>query len=360
MKTIAFFNNKGGVGKTTLLYHLAWMFSELGVRTVALDLDPQSNLTSMFLSEDRLAELWEDPTDGQTIVAAVAPLLEEGTGDVRSPHLERVARNLALVPGDLGLARMEDELSAQWPNCLEGVAKAFRITSALHRAVTLAATDFKAELALIDVGPNLGALNRCAVIAADHLAVPLVPDLFSLQGLRNLGPTLRKWRSGWKKRLEEAPSNLTGLPTDNVRAYAALLKEAPSNLTGLPTGAMEPAGYIVLQHAVRQSRPVKAYLRWAERIPAEYRKAMELPAGDDTLTLDTDPNCLAQLKHYRSLMPLAMEAGKPIFHLKPADGAIGAHVAAVNECGNDFRRLAQRLAKATGLELPAPLFTLNS
>jgi cellulose biosynthesis protein BcsQ len=333
MRTIAFFNNKGGVGKTTLLYHLAWMFSELGVRTVALDLDPQSNLTSMFLSEDRLAELWDNPTDGQTIVAAVAPLLEEGTGDVRLPHLEKVALNLALVPGDLGLARMEDELSAQWPNCLEGVAKAFRITSALHRAVMLAARDFNAELALIDVGPNLGALNRCAVIAADHVAVPLVPDLFSLQGLRNLGPTLRKWRSGWQKRLEEAPSSLTDLPT----------------------GAMEPAGYVVLQHAVRQSRPVKAYLRWAERIPPEYRKAMELPPGDNMLTVDNDPNCLAQLKHYRSLMPLAMEAGKPIFQLKPADGAIGAHVAAVNDCGKDFRRLARRLANATGMDLPAPI-----
>jgi cellulose biosynthesis protein BcsQ len=333
MKTIAFFNNKGGVGKTTLVYHLAWMFSELGVATIALDLDPQSNLTSMFLSEERLAELWDNPTDGHTIVAAVAPLIEEGTGDVRPPHHEYIARNLALVPGDLGLARMEDELSAQWPNCLEGVARAFRITSALHRAVMLAASDFNAELALIDVGPNLGALNRCALIAADHVAVPLVPDLFSLQGLRNLGPTLRKWRSGWKKRLEEAPSNLTELPI----------------------GAMEPAGYVVLQHAVRQSRPVNAYLRWAERIPAEYRKAMELPAGDNALTLDTDPNCLSQLKHYRSLMPLAMEARKPIFHLKPSDGAIGAHVAAVNECGGDFRRLAEQLAKATDMELPAPL-----
>jgi cellulose biosynthesis protein BcsQ len=353
MKTIAFFNNKGGVGKTTLLYHLAWMFSELGVRTVALDLDPQSNLTSMFLSEERLIELWENPNAGQTIVAAVAPLLEEGTGDVRPPHLEKVSRNLALVPGDLGLAGMEDELSAQWPNCLEGVAKAFRITSALHRAVMLAAREFNAELALIDVGPNLGALNRCAVIAADHVAVPLVPDLFSLQGLRNLGPTLRKWRSGWQKRLEEAPSTLTERPPDVVKDYLARLKEAPSNPTGLPTGAMEPAGYVVLQHAVRQSRPVKAYMRWAERIPAAYRNAMRLPPGGPSLTLDTDPECLAQLKHYRSLMPLAMEAGKPIFQLKPADGAIGAHVAAVEECRKDFQRLARRLAKATELELPA-------
>lgn len=331
MKTIAFFNNKGGVGKTTLLYHLAWMYSELGCRVVAVDLDPQSNLTSMFLDEDRLDELWEGPAKGQTIVAAVAPLLEEGTGDVILPHLEQVGHNLALVPGDLGLARMEDELSTQWSDCLDGKPKAFRVTASLHRAVQLAAAEFRADLALLDVGPNLGALNRCAVIASDHVAVPLVPDLFSLQGLRNLGPTLRKWRTGWAKRRDEAPDSLTALPQ----------------------GSMQPAGYVVLQHAVRQSRPVKAYLRWAERIPEEYRSAMQLSAADFGLIPENDPHCLAQLKHYRSLMPLAMEARKPIFHLKPADGAIGGHVEAVAECGKDFRRLAIRLAKATGLPLPA-------
>ena len=330
MKTIAFFNNKGGVGKTTLLYHLAWMFSELGVRVVAVDLDPQSNLTSSFLSEERLGEMWEGPTSGQTIVSAVAPLLEEGTGEVQSPHLEIITRRLALVPGDLGLARVEDELSSQWSDCLDGKAKAFRITTAFDRVVQLAGEKFKADLVLLDVGPNLGALNRCALIAADHVAVPLVPDLYSLQGLRNLGPTLQTWRKGWQKRLDEAPQSLTQLPA----------------------GKMEPAGYVVLQHATRQSRPVKAYLRWAERIPGEYRQAMKLPPPASGLTLDDDIHCLAQLKHYRSLMPMAMEAGKPIFHLKPADGAIGAHVAAVVECGKDFRRLARRLAKATGLSLP--------
>jgi chromosome partitioning protein len=330
MKTIAFFNNKGGVGKTTLLYHIAWMFSELGVRTVAVDLDPQSNLTSMFLSEERLEALGAGSATGQTIVAAVAPLLEEGTGDVQSPYLEKVTRNLALVPGDLGLARMEDELSAQWSKSLDGNAKAFRSTAAFHRVVRLASDSFNAELALLDVGPNLGALNRCALIAADHVAVPLVPDLFSLQGLRNLGPILSKWRKAWARRLEEPPESVPDLPE----------------------GKMEPAGYIVMQHAVRQSRPVKAYLRWAERIPGEYRSAMALPA-EPGIALDNDPHCLAQLKHYRSLMPLAMEAGKPIFHLTPADGAIGAHVAAVADCRRDFKRLAQRLAEATHFEMPA-------
>ena len=328
MKTIAFFNNKGGVGKTTLLYHLAWMYSELGVRTVAIDLDPQSNLTSMFLSEDHLSELWSGPATGRTIATAVAPLLEEGTGEVLAPHLETVGLNLALVPGDLRLARMEDELSAPWSDCLDGKAKAFRAMSVFHRAITLAAEEWKAELVLMDVGPNLGALNRSALLAANFIAVPLIPDLFSVQGLRNLGPTLRKWRTGWEKRLGEAPESLHDLPK----------------------GEMQPAGYIVLQHAVRQSRPVKANLRWAERIPQEYAQSMDVPSQVD-LTLDTDENCLAQLKHYRSLTPLSMEARKPIFRLKPADGAIGAHIAAVEACHDDFKLLAQRLAKSTGLKL---------
>ena len=64
-----------------------------------------------------------------------------------------------------------------------------------------------------------------------------------------------------------------------------------------------------------------------------------------------DPYLLAQLKHYRSLMPLAMEANKPMFRLKPADGAIGAHVEAVHDCYQDFLRLASKLAAAAGIAL---------
>jgi chromosome partitioning protein len=51
MKTIVFFNNKGGVGKTSMVFHLAWMFRDMGHSVLAVDLDPQSNLTSIFLDD---------------------------------------------------------------------------------------------------------------------------------------------------------------------------------------------------------------------------------------------------------------------------------------------------------------------
>lgn len=331
MKTIAFFNNKGGVGKTSLVYHLAWMYADLGLNVIAADLDPQANLTSMFLDDGRLEEIWADDDHQGTIYGAFQPLLE-GTGDVAAPHTEEVSPGLGLVVGDLALSAAEDELSSQWPDCLDRKPRAFRVLSGLWRILMAAGENAAADLVLIDVGPNLGALNRAALVAAKDVVIPLAPDLYSLQGLRNLGPTLRRWRGEWAERLSRRPDAIGSL--------------------ALPGGEMRPTGYVVLQHAVRLDRPVKAYGRWMARIPQWYRASVLDERAPGKATIDTDPHCLAALKHYRSLMPLAQEARKPMFFLKPADGAIGGHMVAVQDCYRDFRHLAGRIADRCGMAMP--------
>ena len=323
MKTIAFFNNKGGVGKTSLVYHLAWMFGELERRVVAVDLDPQANLSGMFLDEHRLSELWTT-RDKKTIDGNIAPLFE-GTGDIANcPHLERVTDRIGLLASDLALSRREDELSAQWPKCLDGDTRAFRVTTAFARLIALAGKIFEAELALVDVGPNLGAMNRAALIASDYVVVPLAPDMFSLQGLRNVGPTLKTWRHAWKERVRNKPLDLQ---------------------IHLPAGDMEPLGYIIMRHAIRLDRPVRAFARWIEQIPGEYTKSVMGEEHVPSTQHDDDGNRLAHLKDYRSLMPMAQEANKPMFMLKPADGVIGAHQSAVQSCYKDFRELARDIIK---------------
>jgi chromosome partitioning protein len=102
---------------------------------------------------------------------------------------------------------------------------------------------------------------------------------------------------------------------------------------------MEALGYVVQQHSERLSRPVKAYQRWLDRIPGYYKEHILNETGEAS-SLDTDPNRLAMMKHYRSLVPLSLEARKPIFLLSSADGAIGSHAYAAQDAGNDFRRLA--------------------
>ena len=196
MKTIAFFNNKGGVGKTSLVYHLAWIYSELGLNVIACDFDPQSNLSAMFLDEDRLEELWPDGQHPQTIFGCITPILD-GLGDIADPHVEEVADNLGLIVGDLGLSLYEDRLSDAWPRCHDEDGAAFRATTAFHRIMLKANELRDADLILMDLGPNLGAINRAVLIAAQHVIIPLTPDLFSLQGLKNLGPTFRRWRQEW-------------------------------------------------------------------------------------------------------------------------------------------------------------------
>jgi chromosome partitioning protein len=331
VKSVAFFNNKGGVGKTTLVYHLAWMYQELGLGVVALDLDPQAHLTTAFLEEDQLKLLWLNGTRPDTILGVVQPLLER-LGDLRPPELQVIGDHLALLPGNLGLSLFEDRLADAWPRCLEDEATeasdAFRVMTAFYRAALLAAASRGAELALIDVGPSLGALNRAALVACDLVVIPLSADLFSLQSLGNLGTALSQWRSGWKKRLQQ--------------------EQIPHGLP-LPAGDMQPIGYVVLHQTVRMDRPVKAYQSWIERIPRVYHES--ILRDQSGLIPEPDPHRLATLKGYRSLMPLAQDAHKPMFLLKPADGAIGGLSEAVRDCYRDFRELAIRIASRCGLRV---------
>ncbi|MCF8478964.1 MAG: AAA family ATPase [Rhodospirillum sp.] len=325
---LTFFNNKGGVGKTTLAYHVTWMLGEMGHRVLAADLDPQANLTSAFLDEDQLVNIWEEVEDQpNTIFRCIHPLLE--VGDIRTANRILVTREVSLIPGDLALSGFEDELSNQWPASMgdSNLVRPFKVLTAFWHVIQDAASAHDADLIIIDVGPNLGAINRSALIASDFVLIPLGADLFSLQGLRNLGPTLRSWRSLWKRRLDNWES-----PT-----------------IGLPQGDMQPMGYIAQQHGVRLSRPVKAYNRWLNRIPLEYRRNVLGENVNEAPVIDQDPVCLAMLKNYQSLIPMAMEARKPIFMLRSADGAIGAHSYAVQDAYQDYSKLTMKILAGIGL-----------
>ena len=112
---------------------------------------------------------------------------------------------------------------------------------------------------------------------------------------------------------------------------------------------MNPIGYLVQQHGVRLSRPIQANDRWVKRTPAEYARSV-LGTGQtpQSLTLETDGNRIATVKHFRSLIPLGREARKPIFDLTVADGAMGSHAAAATEAFHDFREITQEILRRIG------------
>ncbi len=333
---LTFFNNKGGVGKTSLIYHLAWMYAGLRKRVVVVDLDPQANLTAAFLSEDKIETLWERSEEGSTIYSCLQPLT--AVGDLIEPVLQRISTDLYLVPGDVQLSAFEESLSAEWPNSMRdnNLYRPLRILSAFWQIMQMAAGKVEADLILVDIGPNLGAINRSVLIATDFVVIPLGADLFSLQGLKNLGPTLRNWKNLWRKRLD----NWAGSSESDV--YQGLR---------LPEGKMSPIGYVCQQHGVRLERPVKAYDKWVNRIPEVYRRFVLNERDPVSMKQIEDPLCLATIKHYRSLIPMGQEHRKPIFQLTSADGAIGSHANAVADSRKDFEVLSRIIAKKIGLVL---------
>jgi chromosome partitioning protein len=325
MKTIAFFNNKGGVGKTTLVYHFTYMLAELGYKSLAVDLDPQANLTSMFLSEGRLQEIYDNENARPTILESIKPL-NRGIGDIQPVHIENISDSIGLLAGDLELSLFEDKLSSNWGACLNRDESAFRIVSSFYRVIKEANQRFNADYNVIDIGPNFGAINRATLIAADYVVVPMAADLFSLQGLKNLGNRLDNWHTEWEDRSSRNPD-----PT-----------------LSLPSGIMKPLGYVIMQHGIKESRPVKSYYKWANRIPQVFRQFVLKDSNTAGITIDNDEYCIALLKHYHSLIPMAMEARKPIFLLKPSEGAIGAHLGAVKNAYTDFKLLTEKILSIIG------------
>lgn len=329
MQSVAFFNNKGGVGKTSLVYHLAWTFNDRGYRVLLADLDPQSNLSALCLPESRLEELWVDEEEKRrTIYGSVFPIKEE-LGDFSNVHIEALSSNLGLIVGDIRLSSFEERLTTKWPACLDrqNNRPAFRVETAFYRIIGEAARQHGADIVLIDVGPNLGSINRSALIGADWIVTPIGADLFSIQGLRNLGPTFTNWRYEWQQRLDVAPDNRDDQPRGELRC----------------------AGYVVTQPNLYGGEVTKAYRRWMDDIPKEYAAILASIPKITALRAEEDEACLAIIRHYRSLMPLAHQSRKPIFHLRAADGALGAHAKSALAAGEDYGNFAAKLSEKIGL-----------
>lgn len=336
MIRLAFCNNNGGGGKSTLVFHLAHMLADLGHRTLIVDLDPQSSLTAMCVPEQRLEELWsDDPQRPLTIMGWVAQFLK-ADGQGHEIHVESLRDGLGLIPGDLGLSTVEPKLAEAW--AWHPTAPSLRALSVFHRAIEIAALQHSADVVSINVGPNLGAINRAALLAAhDGVVVPLSPDPFAVEALRSLGPALRDWHSRWEE--IKAHQRMTGRPFDACE---------------LPRGSLwpHPLGYVVMQEAMRLARPVQAYDRWLRRIPSEYHGSV-LDGETRPATIEDDPSCLGIVHHYPGLAALARDAGKPMFALRPADGATGSYTAAVQRCREDFESLARMLLRLDRADLPA-------
>jgi cellulose biosynthesis protein BcsQ len=323
MRKIAFFNNKGGVGKTTLAIHIGYMLEKLGKRVLFVDLDPQCNLTAHIFDEDIIDNAWSD--DGNSVYKAVEPIVS-GSGDVQLfDPLKVNGRNIWLYPGDLMLSDYEGLLAEAWVQVLAGQERGFRASSALTRLVNNFANNNAIDYVIVDVGPNFGALNRVILLDCDNIIIPMVPDLFSLRGSQNLGRVLAQW----------------------IEQYKNASQRARSIDFDIPKGTPKFSGYVLQQFNNYRKRKTKAWEDFADLIPEHIQKYVISPL----VTIENTPGehvkemenyHFGDFKNYHSLIPMAQAALKPIFELTSKDGVVGAHHDYVKACRNEFKEMATK------------------
>jgi cellulose biosynthesis protein BcsQ len=217
MKIISIFNNKGGVGKTNLTYHLAYALAETGNKVLMIDLDPQCNLTIYGMDVEKLHAIWEQEdsfiddfglarrrfsesefnlfnNSPRTIHYLLKPI-EEGTGDLETltPPV-KVAENLDLIPGRLTLHMYEDRIAERWNGLYRGDPLSIRTVTHIRTLAGQYAAKMKYDFTIIDTSPSLGTLNKVAISTVDGFLIPCLPDMFSLYGIRNIGNSLIHWK----------------------------------------------------------------------------------------------------------------------------------------------------------------------
>ncbi|RFB80432.1 ParA family protein [Methylovirgula sp. 4M-Z18] len=216
-KIVTVFNNKGGVGKTTLTYHLAHALGELGKRVLLIDLDPQCNLTIVALEMEAIHEIWtaednfiEDFANARDETGAVgfSQMLEkprsihftlkpaeDGTAEIETlPPPAILKDNVHIIPGRLTLHLFEAKIGERWSGIYQGDPLSIRTATRIRTLAHEYAKTHGYEIVILDTSPSLGALNRHLLSLADGFMIPCSPDLFSVYGIKNIGDALRTWR----------------------------------------------------------------------------------------------------------------------------------------------------------------------
>jgi len=214
MKIISVFNNKGGVGKSTLSFHLGKALGLMGKKVLFVDLDPQCNLTISAMRERELEKIWQEEdayiddfedakknkkkfsrimSETRSIHFLLKPA-EDGVNDIESlPPAKSIGDNVYMIPGRLSIHQFENRISERWSGLYQSDNLSIRTITYIRRLCERYADILDVDFVLVDTSPSLGILNKTIISTVDGFIIPAQPDMFSLYGIRNIGNSLESW-----------------------------------------------------------------------------------------------------------------------------------------------------------------------
>lgn len=317
-KTIALFNHKGGVSKTTTTFALGWMLAEKGYRVVMIDADPQCNLSGLVLGETLDDFYINNPT--QNIRAGLAPAFESQPRQIEAVDCVQVdsRSGLYLLPGHVNLSEYEVTLGIAQE--LSGTIQTLRnLPGAFHYFISKVAVANNADFVLVDMNPSLGAINQNFLMSSDCFLVPTSPDYFSLMAIDSLAAILPRWAE-WARRAHAS---------ETLRAAAYPFPEL----------RLKFLGTVIQKYRPRLGGATVGFQKWIDDINSRVTERLFPQLRSYGLTFEeqiytnagcasAQSYCLAQIPDFNTLVATSQSHRTPVFAL--TDEMFG-HVGSVLE-----------------------------
>jgi len=298
-KKLLFTNNKGGVGKTTLVFNCGMFLAKQGYKVALIDLDPQCNLSRLSLGDELYASTLFSNTQ-KDIYDVLKGVIEGGSDiDITIPMIpiNNSNNNLFLLKGNVNLSLYENLLVSAFGQAASGQQLGYFQTSAIDRFLRERGLSDEIDVFMIDTSPSLSLLNQIIFLGSDYFLVPLMPDAFSLQGIENLGSMFEKWKNNWK---------VTGKALSGNTENKYIL-----------SGDGLFIGYIVNSYNVYGKQPIKDHRHWIEELPKKVKQFLSEKHGRNGLVEKSWSNPLAEIQDYGRIPAMCQDLGIAIFDLDP-------------------------------------------
>lgn len=317
MLTLAMFNNKGGVGKTTLTCNVAAFIAQrMKKRVLIVDCDPQCNATQLIMGEEYATGLYfsDDHDQKVSTISGILQPIEDGDSTISQEIIPiKSSENrfgVDLIPGHPSFSIIEDRLGAAWHDLQGGDLGGIRKTN--WNTFLRDKIKDRYDFVLYDLGPSLGSINRSVLIGCDKFMTPMGTDIFSILGIRNISA----WLASWVDRYEN------GLQLCEKNTPSRLGAFGISSELSITSGYV---GYTMQQYITKSKggvrRPTKAYEKIIDNVPVEIERSLKTYLSQN---MDINNLPLGDVPHLYSLIPLAQSVSCPLFDLQSKDGLVGS------------------------------------